>query len=95
MRAAELIAEELGVEPEIDVKPSLRGEVTHYVADIRKARELLGWQPQTPLDAGHPEGGGVVPRVARRASGGGPRRSCPSALPGEHRARLQEPPTES
>jgi UDP-glucose 4-epimerase len=53
--AAELIAAELGLTPEIAYKPSLRGEVTHYVADIRKARELLGWQPQTPLEAGIPE----------------------------------------
>jgi nucleoside-diphosphate-sugar epimerase len=52
--AAELIASELGVTPEIAYKPSLRGEVTHYVADIRKARELLDWQPQTPLEAGIP-----------------------------------------
>jgi nucleoside-diphosphate-sugar epimerase len=54
VRAAELIAEELGVTPEIAYKPSLRGEVTPYVADIRKAGELLGWQPQTPLEAGIP-----------------------------------------
>jgi len=52
--AAELIAAELGVTPEIAYKPSLRGEVTHYIADISKARELLGWQPHTPLDAGVP-----------------------------------------
>jgi nucleoside-diphosphate-sugar epimerase len=54
-RAAELIAKELGVEPEITLAPSLLGEVTHYVADIRKARELLGWQPQTPLEDGIPK----------------------------------------
>jgi dTDP-D-glucose 4,6-dehydratase len=42
------------VTPEIAHKPSLVGEVTHYVADIRKAHELLGWQPQTPLDDGIP-----------------------------------------
>src|SRR5579862_5500108 len=54
VRAAELIAAELGVRPEIAYKPSLRGEVTHYVADISKARTLLGWQPQTPLQEGVP-----------------------------------------
>jgi nucleoside-diphosphate-sugar epimerase len=54
VRAAELIARALGVTPEIAYKPSLRGEVTHYVADVRKARALLDWQPQTPLDAGIP-----------------------------------------
>jgi UDP-glucose 4-epimerase len=54
VRAAELIAGELGVAPNIDIRPSLLGEVTHYVADVRKAREVLGWTPQTPLDEGIP-----------------------------------------
>jgi UDP-glucuronate 4-epimerase len=54
VRAAELIAQELGVEPSITIAPSLLGEVTHYVADVRKAGELLGWQPQTPLEVGIP-----------------------------------------
>ena len=56
VRAAELIAGELGVTPEINRAPSLLGEVTRYVADIRKARELLGWQPSTPLEQGIPKG---------------------------------------
>jgi UDP-glucose 4-epimerase len=55
VRAAELIASELQVTPEIEFKPSLRGEVTHYVADITKARQLLDWQPGTPLDEGIPK----------------------------------------
>ncbi|HEY2326169.1 MAG TPA: NAD-dependent epimerase/dehydratase family protein [Gaiellaceae bacterium] len=55
VRAAELIATELGVEPTITNAPSLLGEVTHYVADIRKAHELLGWQPATPLADGIPK----------------------------------------
>lgn len=54
VRAAELIGESLGVEPRIERAPSLVGEVTRYVADIRKARDLLGWSPQTPLTAGIP-----------------------------------------
>ncbi|HWB21383.1 MAG TPA: NAD-dependent epimerase/dehydratase family protein [Gaiellaceae bacterium] len=54
VRAAELIAGALGVEPEISFKPSLLGEVTHYVADIRKAHDLLGWTPATPLAQGIP-----------------------------------------
>jgi UDP-glucose 4-epimerase len=54
IRAAELIGAELGVEPRITVESSLVGEVTHYVADIRKARDLLGWEPQTPLAEGIP-----------------------------------------
>jgi UDP-glucose 4-epimerase len=55
VRAAELIASELNVEPKITRAPSLLGEVTHYVADIRKAHDLLGWEPQTPLDQGIPK----------------------------------------
>jgi UDP-glucose 4-epimerase len=54
VRAAELIAAALGVEPHIGFTPSLLGEVTHYVADIRKARDLLGWEPRVPLDEGIP-----------------------------------------
>jgi nucleoside-diphosphate-sugar epimerase len=52
VRAAELIAAAVGVEPQIETAPARLGEVTRYVADIRKARELLGWEPRTPLDAG-------------------------------------------
>ena len=54
VRAAELIATELDVEPKMTIAPSLLGEVTRYVADIRKARDLLGWEPQVPLDRGIP-----------------------------------------
>jgi UDP-glucuronate 4-epimerase len=32
--------------------PSQTGEVTRYVADISKARKLLGYAPQTPLSRG-------------------------------------------
>ena len=32
--------------------PSQTGEVTRYVADISKARQLLGYQPTTPLTRG-------------------------------------------
>ena len=53
-RAAELIAEQLEVEPQIDCAPARLGEVTHYVADVRKAHDLLGWDPETSLDDGIP-----------------------------------------
>jgi UDP-glucose 4-epimerase len=55
VRAAELIAAELDVKPQINTAPALLGEVTRYVADIRKARDLLDWEPTTPLDAGIPK----------------------------------------
>jgi UDP-glucuronate 4-epimerase len=55
-RAAELIAAELDIAaPLIDTAPVRLGEVTHYVADIRKAQDMLGWQPQTSLDEGIPK----------------------------------------
>ena len=55
VRAAELIATELDVEPKIKLAPSLLGEVTHYVADIKKARDLFGWRPHTSLEDGIPK----------------------------------------
>jgi UDP-glucose 4-epimerase len=54
VHAAELIAAELGVEPKIALAPSLLGEVTHYVADLSKARQLLGYEPKVQLEDGIP-----------------------------------------
>lgn len=52
---ARLVGEALGVTPDIRVEPSkLPGEVTHYVADIRLAQQLLGYRPRVPLDEGIP-----------------------------------------
>ena len=51
---AQLIGKAVGKEPRITLAPPLLGEVTHYVADITKARELLGYDPQVPLDEGIP-----------------------------------------
>ena len=53
VRMAELIAESLQVEATINVEPSkLPGEVTHYVANIGRARQLLGYTPQVSLAEG-------------------------------------------
>jgi UDP-glucose 4-epimerase len=49
---ANYVAETLGVAPQITVEPSRVGEVTHYVANVGKARALLGYYPQTPLREG-------------------------------------------
>ena len=49
---AKYIGEALGVEPQITIEPSRVGEVTHYVANIGKARTLLGYDPKTPLREG-------------------------------------------
>lgn len=49
-----LISLALATEPNVRYEPTRAGEVTRYVADISKARSLLGYQPQTPLTAGIP-----------------------------------------
>jgi UDP-glucose 4-epimerase len=49
---AKFIGEALGKTPEMTIKPSRVGEVTHYIANIGKARALLGYNPQTPLHEG-------------------------------------------
>lgn len=49
-----LIALALRKEPNARFEPARAGEVTRYVADITKARKLLGYQPRVPLTAGIP-----------------------------------------
>jgi len=41
-----------GKQAKATYEPSQTGEVTRYVADIRKAKTLLGYAPQTPLAKG-------------------------------------------
>ena len=55
VRMAELIAESLGKKPDITIAPPLVGEVTHYIANISKATELLGYKPSTSLEHGIPK----------------------------------------
>ncbi|MGB9623424.1 MAG: NAD-dependent epimerase/dehydratase family protein [Phycisphaerae bacterium] len=45
----------LGKEPKVTYEPARPGEIMRYVADITKARQLLGYEPQTPLSAGLPK----------------------------------------
>ncbi len=47
-----LIALALGQEPNVTYEPSRSGEVTHYVADLTKARSLLDYQPKVSLIEG-------------------------------------------
>ncbi len=49
---AKYIGEELGVTPNMRMEPSQVGEVTHYVANIGKARALLDYTPKVPLREG-------------------------------------------
>ena len=46
------IGDALGVEPEIKQLPRPAGDVERTYADISKARELLGYSPDTPIDGG-------------------------------------------
>lgn len=48
----EYIGEALGVAVNMSVEESRVGEVTHYVANIGKARALLDYNPKTPLREG-------------------------------------------
>ncbi len=52
LRLVELISAALGQIPEVRVEPPLVGEVTHYVADISKARALLDYEPRVALEEG-------------------------------------------
>lgn len=49
---ANFIGEALGKEPDMTIKPARVGEVTHYVANVGKARALLDYTPQTSLRDG-------------------------------------------
>jgi UDP-glucose 4-epimerase len=49
---AQFVGEALGVEPQMAIAESRVGEVTHYVANIGKARALLNYDPQTSLREG-------------------------------------------
>lgn len=49
---AAYIGEALGIEPAISYEPSRVGEVTHYIANIEKARDLLAYEPRTTLRDG-------------------------------------------
>jgi nucleoside-diphosphate-sugar epimerase len=46
------IGEAMGIEPEIEQLPTQPGDVKRTYADISKAQELLGYNPDTPIDDG-------------------------------------------
>ena len=53
-RMAELVGAALNRPVRIITAPALLGEVTRYVANINHAREVLGYDPKVPLEAGIP-----------------------------------------
>ena len=48
----DIISLALGKTANVTYEPTRKGEVTHYVADLAKARNLLGYDPKTSLIAG-------------------------------------------
>ena len=91
VRAAELIARRARRRRRRSSQaPSLVGEVTRYVADIRKARDLLGLAAADAARRGHPARGRVVPRMARRAPRRGPA-ARRGAAPGEIEHGFKQP----
>jgi len=46
------IGEALGIEPDIQRLPMQPGDVKRTYADISHAQQLLGYDPQTPIDEG-------------------------------------------
>lgn len=53
--AVNILGLALGKPPKVTYEPARAGEVTRYVADITKARQMLGYEPQVPLTAGLPK----------------------------------------
>ena len=53
--AVNIISLALNKTPRVTYQPARPGEVMRYVADISKARQLIGYDPQTPLTAGIPK----------------------------------------
>jgi len=52
VRLAEVIKDLLGSSSEIRTEDNRPGEVVQYIADISKAKKLLGYEPQTSFDEG-------------------------------------------
>lgn len=52
LQLAEVLKELLGSTSEIEIGETLTGEVTHYIADISKAKEKIGYDPKVSFDEG-------------------------------------------
>jgi UDP-glucuronate 4-epimerase len=53
-RLVELISQALGVQPKLNRLPMQPGDVKRTFADISKAKQLLGYDPATPVEDGIP-----------------------------------------
>ncbi|HET7771397.1 MAG TPA: NAD-dependent epimerase/dehydratase family protein [Chloroflexota bacterium] len=54
LAAAEIVARAAGMAPRLDPQPMRAGEISRYVADLSKARALLGYEPHWPPERGIP-----------------------------------------
>jgi nucleoside-diphosphate-sugar epimerase len=54
LEAAKIVARAAGVEAKLEPQPMRAGEISRYVADLSKARTLLGYEPQWPPAKGIP-----------------------------------------
>lgn len=52
LKIAQLIKEHLGSKSKIYIKPNRKGEVIRFIADISKAKMLLGYKPKYPIQIG-------------------------------------------
>ncbi len=52
LKVAELIEKEMGANGKIIIKESRTGEVIKYIADISKARKILGYEPKVGVEEG-------------------------------------------
>jgi UDP-glucose 4-epimerase len=55
VEAARIVAHAAGVEARLKLQEMRVGEISRYIADITKARTLLGYEPQWPPERGIPE----------------------------------------
>jgi UDP-glucose 4-epimerase len=66
------LAEKIGQLTDSEIRPlynaTLSGGIRRSVADIRRARELLGWEPQVPLDEGLRQVARHMERQVRRVA---------------------------
>ena len=92
-RLVDLLADALGVEPQIVRLPMQPGDVVRTYADVTKAHQLLGYVPATPIEVGIPrfvewlratEGDRLVPRADGKVEE-------PAAPIGDRRAPIAPP----
>lgn len=55
MELIRILSQALGKEPVLDYQPMQPGDVPASLADIRLAREKLGYEPRTPISVGVPK----------------------------------------